>query len=26
VKGAAHRETEHGGAPTQLIEVEHGKA
>ena len=26
VKGAAHRETEHGGAPTQLIEVEHGEA
>ena len=26
VKGAAHRETEHSGAPTQLIEVEHGEA
>jgi|HubBroStandDraft_3_1064219.scaffolds.fasta_scaffold137506_2 hypothetical protein len=26
VKGAAHRETEHGGAATQLIEVEHGQA
>jgi hypothetical protein len=26
VKGAAHRETEHSGAPTQLIDVEHGEA
>jgi hypothetical protein len=26
VKGAAHRETDRGGAPTQLIDVEHGQA
>jgi len=26
VKGTAHRETGLGGAPTQLIEVEHGQA
>ena len=26
VKGAAHRETDRGGAPTQLIEVQHGGA